>query len=106
MLPKGNWAVHPDAFGGNDLTYVIAAPCIADFSCVEVCPVNAIHPGPITPEFDDTEQLFIDPSVCIDCAACVDVCPVQAVYEQEVLPTRWKHYAQVNKDYFASPTRR
>src|SRR3546814_2834636 len=59
------------------MAYVIAAPCVSDFSCVEICPVNAIHPGPSDPVFDAAEQLYIDPDTCINCGACVEACPVQ-----------------------------
>ena len=51
------------------MTYVIAGSCIKDDSCVEVCPVDCIHPKPGAPDFDTAEQLYIDPEVCIDCDA-------------------------------------
>jgi len=37
------------------MTYVIAEPCIGtkDLSCVEVCPVDCIHPTQDEPGFDD-----------------------------------------------------
>ncbi len=45
------------------MTYVIAEPCIGekDNSCVEVCPVDCIHPTPDEPDYENQEQLFIDP---------------------------------------------
>src|SRR6516162_7115116 len=57
------------------MTYVIAEPCIGtkDLSCVEVCPVDCIHPTQDEPGFDDEAQLYIDPEECIDCDACVAV---------------------------------
>ena len=41
------------------MTYVINEPCIAtkDTSCVEVCPVDCIHPTPDEPGFDAANQL-------------------------------------------------
>ena len=59
------------------MTYVIAEPCIGekDNSCVEVCPVDCIHPTPDEPDYDNVEQLYIDPDECIDCDACVEACP-------------------------------
>ena len=56
------------------MTYVINEPCIGtkDASCVEVCPVDCIHPTPDEPDFDQREQLYIDPEECIDCDACVE----------------------------------
>ena len=83
------------------MAYVITAPCVADYSCVEVCPVNCISPGPDDERFNTAEQLYINPEICIDCAACVEICPVLAIYEDRQLPAKWQHYADVNRDYFA-----
>ena len=57
------------------MTYVIAEPCIGtkDTACVEVCPVDCIHPKKDAPEHAAATQLFIDPDSCIDCGACVPV---------------------------------
>ena len=56
------------------MAYVIAEPCLdtKDNSCVEVCPVDCIHPTPDEPDYDTVKQLYIDPEECIDCDACVD----------------------------------
>jgi ferredoxin--NADP+ reductase len=83
------------------MAYVIAAPCIADYSCVEVCPVDCIEPGPGDPAFAEAEQLYIDPDRCVDCAACVEACPVLAIHESSRLPEKWRHYAAVNREFFA-----
>lgn len=82
------------------MAYVIAAPCIADYSCVEVCPVDCISPRIEEAGFGNAEQLYIDPRLCIDCAACVEACPVLAIYPEEKLPPKWERYAQVNRSYF------
>lgn len=82
------------------MAYVITAPCVADYSCVEICPVNCISPGADDADFEQAEQLFINPDICIDCSACVDACPVQAIYKKELLPEKWQHYADVNAQYF------
>jgi len=82
------------------MAHVIAAPCVADYSCVEICPVNCISPRAADKDFDDAEQLYINPDVCIDCGACVEVCPVLAIFEADCLPEKWRHYAQVNRDHF------
>ena len=65
------------------MAYVIAEPCVGtkDNSCVEVCPVDCIHPTPDEPDYDSVDQLYIDPEECIDCDACVEACPVDAVVE-------------------------
>lgn len=84
------------------MPHVIAAPCIADYSCLEICPVDCISPGPQDPAFDEAEQLYINPNSCIDCGACRDVCPVLAISEEALLPPEWAHYAEVNREYFES----
>jgi ferredoxin len=83
-----------------DMPFVIASPCVADYSCVEVCPVDCIAPGPADGTFLNAEQLYIDPGRCIECGVCVDVCPVAAIFPADGLPQRWAHYADVNRDYF------
>jgi ferredoxin len=86
------------------MTYVIAEPCIdlKDLSCVEVCPVDCIHPTREEPGFDEVRQLFIDPDECIDCDACVEACPVDAIFAEDQLPEEWRHFTQINADHFAS----
>jgi NAD-dependent dihydropyrimidine dehydrogenase PreA subunit len=88
---------------GVILTYVIAEPCIGekDNSCVEVCPVDCIHPTPDEADYEAQEQLFIDPDECIDCDACVEACPVDACFAEDQLPAEWAKYTQTNAEYFA-----
>jgi NAD-dependent dihydropyrimidine dehydrogenase PreA subunit len=59
------------------VAYVIAEPCIGvkDNSCVEVCPVDCIHPTPDEPDYEQVDQLYIDPEECIDCDAYVEGSP-------------------------------
>src|SRR4029078_11823142 len=84
------------------MTYVIAEPCIGqkDNSCVEVCPVDCIHPTPDEADYDNVEQLYIDPDECIDCDACVEACPVDACFAEDQLPAEWAKYAEINANYF------
>ena len=82
------------------MAYVIAAPCIGDYSCVEICPVDCISPEPRDADFRTAEQLYIDPKRCIDCGVCVEACPVLAIYEDRNLPEKWRHYADVNREFF------
>jgi len=90
---------------GSDLfmAYVIAEPCIGtkDNSCVEVCPVDCIHPTTDEPDYDKVEMLYIDPEECIDCDACVEACPVDACFAEDQLPEEWTSYTKINADYFA-----
>jgi NAD-dependent dihydropyrimidine dehydrogenase PreA subunit len=86
------------------MAYVITEPCAAskDASCTQVCPVDCIHPTPDEPQFESSDQLYIDPSECIDCDACVSACPVDAIYPQDLVPEQWAHYIQVNADHYAN----
>ena len=86
------------------MAYVIAEPCIGtkDNSCVEVCPVDCIHPTPDEPDYDKVEQLYIDPEECIDCDACVEACPVDACFAEDQLPSEWAGFSQINPEYFTS----
>ena len=85
------------------MAYVIAEPCIGtkDNSCVEVCPVDCIHPTPDEPDYDKVEMLFIDPDECIDCDACVEACPVDACFAEDQLPEEWATFAERNAAYYA-----
>ena len=51
------------------MAYIIAEPCIGtkDTACVEVCPVDCIHPTKEEADFESADQLYIDPETCIDC---------------------------------------
>jgi ferredoxin len=84
------------------LAYVIAEPCVGvkDNSCVEVCPVDCIHPTPDEPDHGDVDQLFIDPDECIDCDACVEACPVDAIFPEGQLPGEWLRFAQINAGHY------
>ena len=84
------------------MTYVITEPCIGekDNSCVEVCPVDCIHPTPDEADHENQEQLFIDPDECIDCDACVEACPVDAIFAQDQVPAEWERFVALNAAYF------
>ena len=84
------------------MTHVIAEPCIGtkDTACVEVCPVDCIHPTSDEDQFDGFDQLYIDPDTCIDCGLCVDECPVQAIFTEEDLPEEWAEYLQKNAEFY------
>jgi ferredoxin len=65
------------------MAFVITDPCIntKDTACVDVCPVDCIHPRKDEPEFETATMLYIHPEECIDCGACVPACPVAAIYD-------------------------
>ncbi len=84
------------------MAYIIAEPCIGtkDTSCVDVCPVDCIHPRKDEANFADVTQLYIDPVECIDCGACVPVCPVTAIFPLDDLPEKWKSFIETNTQYY------
>ena len=88
------------------MTYVITEPCIdvKDLTCVEVCPVDCIHPTAEDADFDDHKQLYIDPAECIDCDACVEVCPVDAIFPEDQVPEGQEKFTGINAEYYAKKT--
>ena len=91
------------------MAYIIAEPCVGtcDTACVEVCPVDCIHPTKDDWEakgYDennsDDKLLYIDPEECIDCGACEPECPVEAIFEESEVPEEWNKYIKINYDYF------
>ena len=89
------------------MTYVIGQPCIGtkDASCVDVCPVDCIHPRKDEEGFAEAEMLYIDPEECIDCGACEPACPVAAIAPEDApiegsSEEDWAHWTKVNAEYF------
>lgn len=86
------------------MAHVICEPCVGtcDTACVEVCPVDCIHPTKDEWESDDVtnKQLYIHPDECIDCGACLPECPVEAIFEEDDVPDEWQKYIQINADYY------
>jgi ferredoxin len=82
------------------VAYVIAGSCIKDDACLDVCPVDCIHPARHEGGFDIAEQLYIDPVSCVDCDACVEVCPVTAIFHEDEVPEKWRHALDVNAAFF------
>lgn len=86
----------------SPVAYVISEPCIGtkDTSCVDVCPVDCIHPRKDEAGFEAATQLYIHPDECIDCGACVPACPVEAIFAQDEVPEKWKNFIDVNAQHF------
>jgi len=89
------------------MAYVIMEPCITtkDTSCVNVCPVDCIHPRKDESDFEKESMLYIDPEVCIDCGACEPACPVNAIAPRDLVPEKWVSYIQRAEAYYKSPER-
>ena len=86
------------------MAFIITDPCIGtkDSACVDVCPVDCIHPRKDEPEFAQTTMLYIHPEECIDCGACVPACPVTAIYDSpESVPASQKELVEANAVYRA-----
>ena len=84
------------------MTFVITDACIGvkDGGCVAICPVECIHPTPDEPEFDEVDQLYIDPQECINCNMCVDECPVHAIFPESDLPQDKIKFIEINAQWY------
>ena len=80
------------------MAYYITETCIdvKDTSCVEVCPVDCIHPI----DGEGEPMLYIDPDECIDCGACEPECPVEAIFAEEDVPEDQDRFVEINTKYF------
>jgi NAD-dependent dihydropyrimidine dehydrogenase PreA subunit len=84
------------------MAFIICEPCldVKDSACVDVCPVDCIHPRKDEPAFATVRMLYIQPDECIDCGACVPACPVNAIFALEDTPHEWSAYIDQNRAYF------
>jgi NAD-dependent dihydropyrimidine dehydrogenase PreA subunit len=84
------------------MAYIICEPCVGtkDTACVDVCPVDCIHPRKDEAEFETAEMLYIHPDECIDCGACVPACPVEAIFALDEVPEKWTAFIPRNAEYF------
>ena len=84
------------------VAYIICEPCIGvkDTACVDVCPVDCIHPRKDEPGFAAAEMLYIHPDECIDCGACVPACPVDAIFALDETPRDWASFIYKNAEYY------
>jgi ferredoxin len=87
---------------GRPVAYIICEPCIGtkDTACVDVCPVDCIHPRKDEADFETAEMLYIHPDECIDCGACVPACPVEAIFTLDETPAKWQDFIGRNAAYF------
>ena len=86
------------------MAYIICEPCVGtkDSACVDVCPVDCIHPRKDEVAFAAIEMLHIHPDECIDCGACEPECPVTAIFPEEDVPPNLEGYIEKNKEIFNS----
>ena len=84
------------------MPFVITDPCVGtkDTACVDVCPVDCIHPRKDEEEFEAATILYVHPEECIDCGACVPACPVTAIYDSvEAVPESQAAFIEANEVY-------
>ena len=93
---------HPLRARETCVAYIICEPCIGtkDSACVDVCPVDCIHPTKDEADFAEAEMLYIHPDECIDCGACVPACPVEAIFALDETPKKWESFIPVNAQYY------
>ena len=74
------------------MTHIVTESCIRCryTDCVEVCPVDCFHEGPL--------YLVIDPDECIDCAVCIPECPVEAILAEEDVPSEQQKFVELNAE--------
>ena len=84
------------------MTYVITEPCtdVKDAACVEVCPMDCIHPTRDEPGCAASPQLYINPDECTECGACEPECPVGAIFLEEDVPVERQRYVALNAEAF------
>ena len=87
------------------MAYIICEPCIGtkDTACVDVCPVDCIHPTREDDDFEEAELLYINPDECIDCGACEPACPVTAIFVEEDVPPEWQDYTVLSPGLVRRP---
>ena len=81
----------------------------ADGACVDVCPVDCIHPTDEGYDYQSRDkdaalpegfQLVIDPDQCIDCGACEPACPVSAIFSEDDVPDEYEEDIEKNASFF------
>ena len=82
------------------MTRVMTDICEKHLACVDVCPVDCIHPRSEEEGFADAPQLYINPDECIDCGACEAVCPVNAIFPEEEVPEQYQSSIQANSNHY------
>ena len=84
------------------MPYVITEKCLSEVyaQCVDVCPVNCIHPG----DYKGEEFMIIDPETCIDCGQCLPECPINAIVATVDESPEWgKINAELTPEYKTHP---
>lgn len=84
------------------MAHVITEKCLGEVyaACVDVCPVDCIHPG----KYKEEDFMIIDPEVCIDCGVCLPECPIGAIVgSTDEAPEYAKVNAELSPQYKDNP---
>ncbi len=86
------------------MAYIICEPCIGtkDTACVDVCPVDCIHPRKDEGDFEGSTMLYIHPDECIDCGLCAPECPSAAIFYDDRVPAQWLADIELNRHMSAA----
>ena len=82
------------------MAYVITSTCTKDEECIQVCPVDCIHPRKDEAAFESAPHLYVHPTDCIDCGACVPVCPTNSIFPLDEVPEDQKSFIEANAAYY------
>lgn len=88
------------------MAFVVTDSCTKDCKCVDVCPVDCIHPRKDSPDFESAPTMFIHPDECIDCGACIPVCETQAIYDSiDSVPASQRDLIEANSAWYTDKAR-
>ena len=45
-------------------------------------------------------SVIAEPCINVKDKACVEVCPVQAIFTEDETPEQWKHFIELNRQFF------
>jgi NAD-dependent dihydropyrimidine dehydrogenase PreA subunit len=82
------------------MAYVIIDTCTKDEECIQVCPVDCIHPRKDEAGFEEVPQLYIEPEGCIDCGACIPACPTNSIFPVDDLAAEHQSFIEVNANHY------
>ncbi len=82
------------------MAYVITDTCTKDEECIQVCPVDCIHPHKDEAGFEAAPHLYVHPTDCIDCGACVPVCPTTSIFALAEVPAEQQQFIEANAAYY------
>lgn len=69
---KCEWCQNPESIGLKNQVWHNPVHCLGCGICMEVCPLDAVHPHP-------ERNIAIDYDVCTSCGLCTTTCPGQAL---------------------------